>query len=52
MFTTEIGIKIDHSLIKCYELKTLFIEILRNYKLFTNPLRGIPTKCYNNSKCR
>ena len=40
MFTLEIGIKTDHGLIKWYELKTLLMEILQNYELFTNPLRG------------
>ena len=38
--TIEIGFKIDHGLTKCYELETLFVEILWNYELFTNPLRG------------
>ena len=38
MFTIEIEIKTDHSLIKWYELETLLMEILHDYELFINSL--------------
>ena len=33
MFTIEIGINTDHSLIKWYELETLLMKILQNYEM-------------------
>ena len=51
MCTIEIGIKIDHSLIKWYELET-YGNIAELWIVYLSAKRGFQLNFYNNLKCR